>query len=79
MDDLKSKIVKRIKELYSQKGIQSVNHLAAISGLTQSTLSSIMDGKSHFPRISTLSKICNGLGVTLSEFFDHPDFIIEDD
>jgi len=64
----------RIKNLCSQRGI-TVNKLATLSGVTQSTVASILNGTSRNPSIGTIKKIANGLGITLSEFLN--DSVIE--
>jgi transcriptional regulator with XRE-family HTH domain len=46
------------------------NKLATISGVTQSTLNNIINVGSNNPTISTVAKICDGLGITIREFFD---------
>lgn len=61
----------RITELCNERGI-SFNRLALLSGLTQSTVDSILKGKSNSPRLVTLMKISNGLGVTICEFLEDP-------
>lgn len=48
----------------------TVNKLASISCLTQSTVDSLVNGKSKNPKILTIVRICDGLGITLTEFFD---------
>ncbi len=60
----------RIKELCIEKHI-TIMKLAEISKISQSTINEIMQGRSKHPRIITLKKIANGLGMSLSEFFDH--------
>lgn len=62
-------ISKRILELCSDRDI-TLNKLATISGITQSTLDSIIKGKSKNPSITTLKKIADGLGITISEFLN---------
>ncbi len=62
-------IIKRIQQLCDQKQI-SVNKLATISGLEPSTIKSIFYGKSKNPGINTISAMCDGLGLTLFDFFD---------
>jgi len=61
----------RIIELCQEKEV-SFNRLALLSGLTQSTVDSILKGKSRSPRLVTLMKISYGLGVTICEFLDDP-------
>lgn len=48
----------------------TVNKLASISCLTQSTVDSLVNGKSKNPKLLTIVRICDGLGITLTEFFD---------
>jgi len=62
------RINKRILFLCRQKKI-SINNLALRSGITPSTLKSILYGKSKNPGIVTLRHICDGLNMTLDEFF----------
>lgn len=57
----------RIVELCKERKI-TINKLAIISGITQSTLNNIMHRESS-PTISTIKKICDGLEITLVEFF----------
>lgn len=48
----------------------SINKLAVMSGQTQSTLQSLIDGKSKNPKLLTLVRVCDSLNITLKEFFD---------
>ena len=59
----------RIIDLCKKNGI-SVNKLATESGITQSTLSNIISGRNNSTTISTIKKICDGLAITIQEFFD---------
>jgi len=47
----------------------TINKLATLSGLTQSTLNSIIHGKSKRPTLATIYKVCIGLDITLAQFF----------
>lgn len=58
----------RIIDLCKNKGI-TVNKLANISGVTQSTLSNITSGRNNSTTISTIKKLCDGLEITIEEFF----------
>ena len=58
----------RIIDLCKNNSI-SVNKLATESGITQSTLSNIISGRNNSTTISTIKKICDGLGITIQEFF----------
>ena len=62
-----SDIINRIKELMAEKNI-SINMLAKKSDIAQSTLSSMMN-RENLPTLPTLTKICEGLNITLPQFF----------
>ena len=59
----------RIKMLCTINNI-SLNKLATMSGITQSTLDGINNYKSKNPTISTVAKVCDGLNISLREFFN---------
>ena len=58
--------------LCKQSGI-TVNRLATLSGLKQSTIDNIIHGKSKNPKIHTLHKIAVTFNMPLSEFLDYPE------
>ncbi len=58
----------RILELCKQNHI-TVNKLSTISGLTQSTLNNIVSGRNNSATISTIKKICDGLEISILDFF----------
>lgn len=62
-------ITKRILDLCMVHNI-SINKLATLSVITQSTLNSIVKGESKNPQLQTIVKICYGLDISLSDFFD---------
>lgn len=64
---------KRILELVDENNI-TINKLATISGITQSTLNNIVGGRNNSATVSTVKKICDGLDITVREFFDSPLF-----
>lgn len=66
-------IKNRILELCGERNI-SVNKLANICGLPPSSVKNILYGKSQNPKILTLKMICDGLGITLTEFFNTEEF-----
>lgn len=73
--------VLRIKQLCKKRQF-SIYKLAAISGVSQSTLDNIMRGLTKNPRVKTLHKIAIAFNMTLSEFLDFNelnDFSFEDD
>lgn len=59
----------RIQELCMDRSI-TLNRLASICGITQSTLNNINSGRNNSTTISTVQKICDGLGMDLPTFFD---------
>jgi transcriptional regulator with XRE-family HTH domain len=71
--NVSAKVPNRIQALCNEQSI-TLNKLATLSGVTQSTLNSIMKGESKSPSVSTIEKICKALGITVSEFFDDPIF-----
>ena len=58
----------RILELCRERNI-TINKLSTICGLTQSTLNNIMYREGSKPTVSTIKKICDGLEITMAEFF----------
>lgn len=69
MADTKAAVCTRILELCAQRGI-TVNRLATLSGVTQSTLQNIVSGRNHSVTVSTVKKLCDGLDISLRAFFD---------
>lgn len=63
----------RIIELCEENKI-TLNKLATISGVTQSTLNNIASGRNNSTTISTIKKICDGLDITILDFFASPLF-----
>lgn len=59
----------RILDLCREKGI-TVNKLSTLSGVTQSTINNIVSGRNNSTTISTIKKICDGLEITVLDFFD---------
>ena len=71
-------IVKRIYELCDERN-WSPNHLSYESGVSQSTIKSILLDESHNTGIVTIKRLCEGFNITLAEFFVSPDFEVLDD
>lgn len=65
----------RIIQLCQERNI-SVNKLSSISGVTQSTVNNIVSGRNNSATVSTIKKLCDGLGITIDEFF-HSDLFAE--
>ena len=58
----------RIIQLCQERDI-SINKLSSISGVTQSTVNNIVSGRNNSATVSTVKKLCDGLGITIAEFF----------
>lgn len=63
----------RILQLCGERNL-TVNKLATICALPPSSIKSILYGNSQNPKILTIKLICDGLDMTLAEFFDTPEF-----
>lgn len=72
--DKKSILADRINKLCKEKGI-SYYSLAYKSTVPLTTLLHIVDGSTKNPGILTVIKICDGLEMTLKDFFDTDDFL----
>ena len=71
--DVKDVIVKRFAQLCLEKNIK-INELATLSGVTPSTAYSMMDSSRRDVSIRTIKKFCDGLDITLGEFFSTEEF-----
>jgi len=71
--DTREYVVKRILDLCDEKRL-SINGLARISALPPSTLKNIINGASRNPGVVTLKKICDGLEISLIDFFNTDEF-----
>lgn len=60
---------KRIVGLCESRNL-SVNSLSNLCGVTQSTVNNIVSGRNKSATISTIKKLCDGLDMTIQEFFD---------
>lgn len=63
----------RIMQLCDERDI-SINWLATICALPPSSIKNILYGKSQNPKLLTIKMICDGLDITLGEFFSTPEF-----
>lgn len=70
---VKDAVAQRVKGLCEQRGI-TPNSLANISGVTPSTVYSLLDPSRREISVSTVKKLCDGLDMTLGEFFSAPEF-----
>lgn len=62
-------IKERIIELCTQNNI-TLNKLSTICGITQSTLNNITSGRNNSTTVATIQKICDGLNITIQDFFN---------
>lgn len=70
---VKDAVVWRFQQICDQKGIKA-NELANLSGVTPSTVYSMLDSSRRDVSITTIKKLCDGLDMTLGEFFSTPEF-----
>lgn len=70
---VKDVIAQRFRELCEERHI-TVNELATLSGVTPSTAYSMMDENRRDITVTTVKKFCDGLDITLGEFFSAPLF-----
>ena len=61
-------VKERILELCREHDI-TINKLSNMSGVTQSTVNNIVSGRNNSATISTIKKLCDGLGITIEDFF----------
>lgn len=61
-------VTARILDLCRERNI-SINKLCTMSGVTQSTVNNIISGRNHSATVSTIQKLCEGLGITIEDFF----------
>lgn len=66
-------VTAKLSKICSERKI-TINKLATICGITQSTLENIVGGNSKNPKLLTIVRICDGLNISLQEFFDDPIF-----
>ena len=59
----------KITDLCKEHNI-TVNKLATICGITQSTLNNIVSGRNNSATVSTIKKICDGLNISINDFFN---------
>ena len=66
----KEAVAKRILQLCKEKNI-AINALANLSGVTPSTVYSMLNEKSQNPGVVSIKKLCDGLDISVREFFDN--------
>lgn len=65
----KEAVAQRILDLCAERNM-AIHALAGISGISPSTIYSMLNEKSQNPGIVSLKKLCDGLEISLREFFD---------
>ena len=70
---VKEAVVTRFWELMAQRNIRP-NELANLSGVTPSTVYSMLDARRREVSINVIKKLCDGLEITLGDFFNVPLF-----
>ncbi len=66
-------IKNRILQLCDQRDL-TINALATVAGLPPSSIKNILYGKSKNPKIATIKIICDGLNMSLKDFFNSKEF-----
>ena len=70
---VKQAVVARFREIMAERNMRP-NELANLSGVTPSTVYSMLDERRKELSINVIKKLCDGLGITLGEFFNVPLF-----
>lgn len=70
---IKQAVARRIEALCEERHI-AINALAIQSGMPPSTVYSMLKTKSLNPGVASIQKICDGIDITVREFFDDPLF-----
>ena len=64
---IKQAVRQRILDYCAQQ--LTLNGLSTRCGITQSTLQNIVSGRNHSVTLSTIKKICDGLDISIVDFF----------
>ena len=70
---VKDVVAARVVELCRERGIRP-NELANRAGVTASTVYSLLDARRRDVSVVTVKKLCDGLEITIGEFFGTPEF-----
>jgi transcriptional regulator with XRE-family HTH domain len=62
-------VIERINQLCKEKNL-TINALCNVSGITQSTVNDIVNGNTYNAGIVTIKKLCDGLEMSIRDFFD---------
>lgn len=63
-------VAQRIIRLCGERNL-TINGLCVVSGITQSTINDIVNGTTRNPGVATIQKLCDGMNLSLREFFNH--------
>lgn len=70
---VKDAVAERFRMICRERKIRT-NELATLSGVTPSTVYSMLDPRRREVSITTIKKLCDGLQISLGEFFSSPLF-----
>ena len=65
--DIGEAVRARILDLCRERNL-SINRLCLLSGVTQSTVNNIVSRRNHSTTVTTIKKICDGLGISIGDF-----------
>ncbi|WP_214754946.1 helix-turn-helix transcriptional regulator [Exiguobacterium sp. s16] len=71
--ELNEAIIERMKELAAERNM-TIHQVIQKGGLNQATISELMSGRTKHPKVSTIQKFCNGVDITLNDFFNSQRF-----
>lgn len=71
--ELNEAIIERMKGLAAEHNM-TIHQVIQRGGLNQATISELMSGRTKHPKVSTIQKFCNGLNISISEFFESNNF-----
>ena len=71
--DTYTAVKNRLLQLLGERNM-SIHKLATESAVAPSSIKNILYGKSQNPGIVTIKMLCDGFGITLTQFFDSPEF-----
>ena len=66
-------VSEHLMELITQQNL-TINRVATLAGLNQSTVNAMFEGRSKRPTITTIRKVCGTLGISVHDFFDFPPY-----
>lgn len=66
--ELNRAIIERMKELAVEHNM-TMHQIIQKGGLNQATISELMNGRTKHPKVSTIQKFCDGLQISINDFF----------